>query len=78
MEDSEDFIEIEVKAAIAKLMEHCSSVQIFVTFHEDESQTDMYSNGNGSILMRYGFIKEWIVRHEEKMRIAARQSMEED
>lgn len=47
--------------AKAKLMEHCDSVQIFVTKHDGgESETASYETGGGNFMARYGQISEWL------------------
>lgn len=62
-----DEIEQKVKDAAATLMEHCDTVQIFVTIHDVEV-THAYQTGRGNYYARLGQIQEWLTREDESSR----------
>jgi hypothetical protein len=57
-----------VKKACQTLMEHFDSVQIFVTRHEpyESEGTVNISYGDGNWFTRYGQVKEWTIKTEER------------
>jgi hypothetical protein len=62
-----------VKAAEA-LAEHFDHVQIFVSFYEggDDGGTSTLVAGKGNLDARYGQVKAWVLREEEKIKETAR------
>jgi hypothetical protein len=64
-----------LKRAIHDLGEHFTTVQIFVTKTEG-GYTDLLSQGEGSYCARYGNVKEWVIREEERMRLKVRKQEE--
>jgi len=60
--------------AAKKLGEHFDSVQIFATRHEPtiEDGTITVSYGVGNWFARYGQIKEWLIKSDERTRQAVR------
>lgn len=56
------------------LMEHFDSVQIFVTRKSDDAEGTVNANkGDGNWFARYGQVKDWITRSEERSREEVRQ-----
>jgi hypothetical protein len=50
-----------LQRACAQLMEHCDSVQIFVTVDDGPNdQTRAYHFGNGSYFTRLGQVQYWV------------------
>ena len=62
-----------INKAIAQLMEHVSSVQIFAMVNDSVNQrSNTYEKGAGDYYTRYGQVRMWLIEEEEKMRIYAR------
>lgn len=61
-----------VEAAAVALGEHFDSVHIFATRHEQGQAegTINVSFGAGNWFTRYGQIKEWLVKTDERTRLA--------
>lgn len=69
MTDDREQLVSAVNEAAGKLIEHCDSVQIFVTLHKgDEQNTISYETGRGSFYCRYGQVVEWISIQEQYQR----------
>jgi len=54
-----------VKDAVAKLMEHFETVQIFVTRHDSHVGTGACTRGDGNFYARMGQVRDWIDREHE-------------
>jgi hypothetical protein len=69
-----------VTEALGSLIEHFDSVHIFATRHEsgEENGTINLSIGRGNWFSRYGQIRTWIEREEEKSRIDIRKATENE
>lgn len=69
----EDMKLIEHHAAI--LSEHFDTVEIITTRHQpntgdkDENGTVMCNSGTGNYFARYGSVKEWLLRNDERSRL---------
>lgn len=58
-----------VQLAVDQLIEHFDTVQVLVTrCNGDEDGTVSVSLGAGNWFARYGHVKDWIVKEEEKVR----------
>lgn len=57
-----------VEKAANELSEHFDSVQIFVSRYDSEDGTVNITNGIGNWYARYGHVKEWCVKSEERTR----------
>lgn len=55
---------------VEQLGEHFDSVSIFCTRHEPETEdgTIQISDGCGNWFARYGQVREWLLRSEERSR----------
>jgi hypothetical protein len=52
---------------VAQLCEHFDTVQIFVTRQNGEENVTMTADkGNGNWYARYGQVREWITKQEER------------
>lgn len=59
---------------IGKLGDHFDSVQIFVTRHEPAvGGTIAFNDGSGHWHARFGQVREWVVKKEERMRMDERE-----
>lgn len=60
-----------LKKAAAELGEHFDSVQIFATRHEPALTTGTIAahHGVGSYYARYGQVREWVLRCDERTRL---------
>lgn len=67
-----------VKAACESLGEHFDSVQIFVTKHEPEVEdgTVNIAWSVGNWFTRYGQVREWLIKAEERTRAFVRKDEE--
>lgn len=76
MSDEKDQDLDRVKAACELLGEHFDSVQIFVTRHEPavEDGTINISWSAGNWFTRYGQVREWLIKADERTRAHVRGS----
>jgi hypothetical protein len=65
-----------VKSAVAALGEHFDTVQIFVTRSEPDGETVTVQLGSGNWCAREGFVREWLVRQDERARQRIRREEE--
>ena len=64
-----DEVQRLLEASAARLMEHCDSVQIFVTKHDGGAETtESYHWGLGNWYARYGMVREWVEKENAKAR----------
>ena len=59
-EESEREISELVDQCVARLMEHCDAVQIFVSVQDKDDKTSVYRGGRGNYFARLGMVKEWV------------------
>lgn len=72
MNDKEcDRLQRRVQGCAASLMEHLDSVQIIAT-KKDGDESVRFQVGRGSWYERYGAVKDWIYKEEERSRGEAR------
>lgn len=73
MSDRDEDLE-RVKGAAESLGEHFDSVQIFVTRHEPsiEDGTINIAWSAGNWFTRYGQVREWLIKAEERSRVHIR------
>lgn len=72
IEDCEKDDEQEIiKKHISMLMEHFSTVQIFVT-KSNRDGTDCSANGAGEFYARMAYVREWMITQDERTRCFAR------
>lgn len=64
-----------VEKAVQDLCEHFDSVQIYAT-SQTEKGALKFSWGAGNWFTRYGQVKEWIVREEERSRMEVHEDNE--
>lgn len=67
-----------VKRATKALGEHFDTVQIFVTRHEEgqEGGTVNVAWSQGNWFARYGQVREWVVKADERTRKSVREEMD--
>jgi uncharacterized Zn finger protein len=67
-----------VDKAIQLLGEHFDSVQVFTSRYEPtlEDGTVSVRKGNGDWYSRFGQVKEWVIKEEERMRQQVRGEVE--
>lgn len=64
--------------AIGTLGEHFESVQIFVTRNADDNEgTVNATKGTGNWFTRYGQVRCWLIKEDERSRISMRKDYEE-
>ena len=63
-----------LKSHATRLAEHFESVQIFCTRHmpSEVDGTITAAWGEGNWFARYGSVREWVVKEEERMRVSVR------
>jgi hypothetical protein len=61
-----------VKKHASQLGEHFDSVQIFCTKHDGAEGTASVNCGEGNWFARYGQIREWVEKNEERSRKVVR------
>lgn len=68
MKDTEDQDMERVQNAINQLSEHFDAVQIFASRHEAEIEdgTISLNLGSGNWFARYGQVRNWIIKQEER------------
>ena len=71
MTDKADQVCKIVDSMVAQLMEHVSSVQIFVTFPEGEKTLGLNA-GHGDWYARQGVVREWVTQDDERTRLTVR------
>jgi hypothetical protein len=72
-----DIIDEKVKAFVSSLLEHhLVSVRIFVTKAE-EGLAKAYDFGGGDWYASYGAVREWLLKQDERTRVAIRQESSE-
>jgi len=71
MTDKTDQVAKLVDGVIAQLMEHVSSVQVFVTYQDGDS-TIGRASGRGDWYARQGVTREWVTQDDERTRAATR------
>ena len=60
--DETEAIKERVQQVATGLIEHCDSVQIFVTMHDGGTEvTKSYEYGKGNFLARRGQVEEWLL-----------------
>lgn len=66
-----------LELAVAQLMEHFDSVQIFaIKSIEGERAERVLDTGGGCFLSRRAQVRDWQLRYDEYARMEARQAME--
>ncbi len=71
MSEKSDHVCKLLDALVAQLMEHVSSVQIFVTFPDDEQTMGTHA-GDGDWYARQGIVREWMTKDDERIRSTIR------
>lgn len=62
-----------LKSHTAQLMEHFDNVQIFATRQNNDDDTTITAHfGGGNWYARYGHVREWVTREEERARANVR------
>lgn len=74
MTDAEESAEVE--AAVKKLGEHFDAVVILCSRHDGTKGTRTIAKGSGNWHTQYGIVREWMVNHDEDVRIQARRDVE--
>jgi hypothetical protein len=65
---SEEAFEL-LRKHVAQLSEHFESVHVFVSVHDgDHKGTFALDYGSGNFYARYGQVKEWIEKNDERTR----------
>jgi hypothetical protein len=74
MSDQDLSLEKLVSEAASRLAEHCDSVRIFVSWHDDETAgyTKAFSEGRGNVFAQLGQIREWLIIRKEEAACKAR------
>lgn len=68
-----------VQKALAQLMEHFDTVQIFATrWDPQDCTTGSINRGNGNFYARIGQVREWVEREDEAARVEVRAYEGED
>lgn len=62
---------------LQSVIEHADSVQVLITFSEN-GVTRSYENGRGNWFARYGQMRQWVIKEEEKFRIEENMEAEEE
>jgi hypothetical protein len=74
--NDEDMVVLD--KAIETVGEHWDTVHIFVTRHDDaKKETTKGYRGTGNWFARYGQIREWVAKEEERMRCNMRAECKE-
>lgn len=62
-------LKVLVDKACDGLIEHCDTVQIFITKHAgDEQNTLSYEHGRGNFYARFGYVHEWLSIQDQYQR----------
>ena len=75
---SQDLDTARIEAALATLVEHFDTVQIFCTRHEAPEGTIQIMRGRGNWFARYGQLVEYVEKCKEEPRITARLERENE
>lgn len=68
-----------VDDAATRLGEHVDALQIFVTFHDGESNDTLsYECGRGNFYTRQGHVDEWLIMQREYQRLHAQKKDAEE
>ena len=60
IEPSQAKVEALAKEFLAKVMEHCSAAQVFITMDADNGKVSMvYHHGKGNWYERFGAVHSW-------------------
>lgn len=73
--DEKDPMFCMVRKCAEELIEHCDTVQIFVTNHRDDG-TQSINHGLGNWYARYGQVSEWIIKNNEDAKENVRRANE--
>lgn len=76
--DENDKMIREIDAFIAKIGERCHSVRFFCVIPKGDSETTIYTVGNGDFFSQIGSIREWVMRQDEQTKCEARKEFNEE
>lgn len=76
---NEEQIQKLVAESAAKLLEHCDSVRIFVTWHDGSTEnTGSFEKGGGNFYAQLGQVQEWLFIQEQYQRNYAKRKDSEE
>lgn len=73
-----EFLEKKTKEFIDLISEHTDSIRVFISTPSDGQSTDGFTTGSGNWYAQYGQIKEWVSRHDERVRHDERKQIDEE